>query len=477
MGEIDLHSLVGVDHGDRLLEGSHHPESEEVDLDQPEVGAVVLVPLDHCPVLHCRRLQRHHLVKPALGYDHAARMLAEVAGKVVDLPPQPLEVLDPAGRGVETNCGQFAVEIACPLGDLDGHMAAEAFGDAAHLFERETQCLADLARCRTRAVGDHVGGHRGAVRTVALIHVLDDSLTLIAGWQVEIDVRPFAALLGQKALEEQFHLDRVDGGDREGIADRRVGGRTSALGHDLFALTEANDVPNDQEIARQVEFFDQVELLLELRLGTRSQWAEAGAGPIPGHPSQVGDGTFAYRQGVVGEAVAEVIEGELEFLREVSGCGHSPLLIGEEHLHLALRAQVALATTFEEASRGIEGETLADAGKDIGEVTVLRPCVTDPAGRHQRQPQATCKVDTCPIAMFLGAQAVALELDVEPVWEEMMKMFELAFGGLQTAVEQALGEDSLGTAGETEETVGVGLDLAPAGTGLSLGPAACGLGQ
>ena len=138
---------------------------------------------------------------------------------------------------------------------------------------------------------------------------------------------------------------------------------------------------------------------------------------------------------------------------------------------------MALATTFEEAARGIEGETLADAGKDIGEVTVLRPCVTDPAGRHQRQPQVPCKVDTCPIAMLLGAQAVALELDVEPVWEEMMKMFELSFGGLQTAVEQALGEDSLGTAGETEETVGVGLDLAPAGTGLSLGPAARGLGQ
>jgi hypothetical protein len=79
--------------------------------------------------------------------------------------------------------------------------------------------------------------------------------------------------------------------------------------------------------------------------------------------------------------------------------------------------------------------------------------------------------------MFLGAQAVALELDVEPVWEEVMKMLELAFGGLEAAVDQTLGEDPLGTAGETEETVGVGLDLAPAGTGLALGPAARGLGQ
>jgi len=175
--------------------------------------------------------------------------------------------------------------------------------------------------------------------------------------------------------------------------------------------------------------------------------------------------------------VAEVIEGELELLRKAYGCGHRPQLIGEEHLHFALRVQVALATALEQAARGIEGEALADAGEDIGEVAVLRPRVTDPAGRHQRQSQTPREVDACLITMFLGAQAVALELDVEPVWEEVMKMLELAFGGLEAAVDQTLGEDPLGTAGETEETVGVGLDLAPAGTGLALGPAARGLGQ
>jgi len=138
---------------------------------------------------------------------------------------------------------------------------------------------------------------------------------------------------------------------------------------------------------------------------------------------------------------------------------------------------VAFAAAFEQAARGIEGEPLADAGEDIGEVAVLRPCVTDPAGCHQRQPQTPCKVDAYLIAMLLGAQTVALELDVDPVWEEVMKMIEFAFGGVEAAVEQTLGEDTLGTTGETEETVGVGLDLTPAGTGLALGPVARGLGQ
>jgi hypothetical protein len=269
------------------LEGGHHAEAEEVDLDQPEVGAVVLVPLDHRPPLHRRRLQRHHLVEPSLGDDHAARVLAEVAGEVVDLPPQALEMIDPVRRGVEADRGQLVVEIASAFLDLHRHVTAEALGDAVHLLEREAERLADLARRRARPVGDDVGGHGGAVRAVALVDVLDNLLALVAGGQVEVDVRPLAALLGQEAFKEELHLDWIDGGDRQRVADRRVGGRAASLGHDLLALAEADDVPDDQEVARQVELLDQVELLLELRLSTRGQRTKSGAGAVPGHPAQV----------------------------------------------------------------------------------------------------------------------------------------------------------------------------------------------
>jgi len=167
-----------------------------------------------------------------------------------DLPPQAFEVFDPARGGIEPHLPKLVVEVAHPLADLGRHMAAEALGDAVHLLEREAQRLADLACRRARAVGDDVGGHAGAVRPVAPVDVLDDLLALVARRQIEVDVRPLAALLGQEALEEQLHLDRVDGGDRKRVADRGVGGRAPALGHNLLALAEADDVPDDEKVAR-----------------------------------------------------------------------------------------------------------------------------------------------------------------------------------------------------------------------------------
>ena len=70
----------------------------------------------------------------------------------------------------------------------------------------------------------------GAVGAVLLEDVLDDLLALVAGGQVEVDVGPLAALLGEEALEEQLHADRIDGGDAERVTDGAVGGGAAALG-------------------------------------------------------------------------------------------------------------------------------------------------------------------------------------------------------------------------------------------------------
>ena len=66
-----------------------------------------------------------------------------------------------------------------------GRMAGgEAVGDGGG----EAEHLAHFAEGGAGAVGDHVGGHRGAVRTVTLVDVLDDLFALVAGGQVEVDV-------------------------------------------------------------------------------------------------------------------------------------------------------------------------------------------------------------------------------------------------------------------------------------------------
>ena len=67
---------------------------------------------------------------------------------------------------------------------------------------------------------------------VPLVHVLDGPLTIITGGQIKVDVGPLSTHLGEKALEEQLHADRIDGGDAERIAHSRVGSRAAALHQD-----------------------------------------------------------------------------------------------------------------------------------------------------------------------------------------------------------------------------------------------------
>ena len=141
---------------------------------------------------------------------------------------------------------------------------AHQAGQAVQRFRVERQRLADFARRRTPAIGDDVGGHGRAQFSVALVNILNGALALIAAGQIEIDVRPFAALLGKKSLEEQIHADRIDGGNAQRIADRAVGRRTAPLHQNILLAAEANDVPNDQEIAGKIEFFDQRQFAFDL---------------------------------------------------------------------------------------------------------------------------------------------------------------------------------------------------------------------
>ena len=64
------------------------------------------------------------------------------------------------------------------------------------------------------------------------------SLAAVAAGQVEVDVRPLAALLGEEALEEQLHAHGIDGGDAEAVADRAVGGGAAALDEDVALAAE-----------------------------------------------------------------------------------------------------------------------------------------------------------------------------------------------------------------------------------------------
>src|SRR3989442_1704592 len=140
-------------------------------------------------------------------------------------------------------------------------------------FTMPSAAQSSLSHCTTTRPGI-VAGSSGttssrrpaamALPAVAPVHVLDDRLAPLAARQVEVDVRPLAARLREETLEEQLHLHRIDGRDAERIADRAVGGGAAALHEDVVGAAELHDVPDDEEVAGEIEPADDLQLVGDL---------------------------------------------------------------------------------------------------------------------------------------------------------------------------------------------------------------------
>src|ERR1035438_2098297 len=80
---------------------------------------------------------------------------------------------------------------------------------------------------------------------------------------------------GEKALEEEVERHGVGVGDAQREADRRVGGRTSALAVDVVAPAELGDVPDRQEVAGETQGADDAQLVVDLAPGAGNPFALA----------------------------------------------------------------------------------------------------------------------------------------------------------------------------------------------------------
>ena len=213
---------------------------------------------------------------------------------------------------VEADRGEIAAAASRPDRELE---VVHHLGEAIDLRRLEAERLAHFARRAAAAIGDDVGGHRRAVPAVLLVDVLDHLLAPIAARQIEIDVGPLAALLRQEALEEQIHADRIDRGDAEAVADGAVGGRAASLHEDVVLAAEIDDVPDDQEVAGELELLDQIELARDLRA---RPLVMAGSARARQSASAQERRSLARRHGIVGEAVAEIGHRVLQPIGELA---------------------------------------------------------------------------------------------------------------------------------------------------------------
>ncbi len=273
---------------------------------------------------------------------------------------------------------------------------------------------------------------------------MDGALALIAAGEIEIDVGPLAAFLGKKALEEQFHFDRIDGRDAERIADRAVGGRSTALHQNVLAAAEVDDVPNDQEIAGQVELFDEREFAIDLAAGAAAQIDGFGMiaihGAFFGALSQERIHAFAGRHGVARELVAEIGERELQAIGKRAGVGDGFGKVGKEPRHFLRAFQMALGVDGEQAAGFVNGGLVADAGEDVERFARIGRGVGDAVGGEEREPVMSREIDECLIERFFGAIVMALEFDKNIFVAECFKEHGVGAGGEADQAGGELGE-------------------------------------
>ena len=84
--EVVADAVRGLDELEAVLQCREHPEPEQVELHQPDRGAVVLVPLQHGAAGHPAPLDRAHLDDRPVAHHHAAGMDAEMPRRVLQLP-------------------------------------------------------------------------------------------------------------------------------------------------------------------------------------------------------------------------------------------------------------------------------------------------------------------------------------------------------------------------------------------------------
>src|SRR5690606_7427907 len=96
-------------------ERRQHAEPEDIDLEEPELLEVVLVPLDHGALGHRRVLDRHEAIQRTVRDHEAADVLGQMPRETEDLPDEGSKTFQERTVGIEPDLLQpLRVEVAVP---------------------------------------------------------------------------------------------------------------------------------------------------------------------------------------------------------------------------------------------------------------------------------------------------------------------------------------------------------------------------
>ena len=354
-------------------------------------------------------------------------------------------------RHVERQTGRVHVarQRLVGVGELEG---VHHLGQPIDALLVERQRLPHLARGAPAAICDDVGRHGRAALSVFLVDALNHLLAPIAARQIEIDVGPFAAFLRQEALEQQLHLDGIDRRDPEAVADGAVGGRSPALHEDVLLTAVIDDVPDNQEIAGEIELFDEIELAGDLGAGL------VVIGPVPiarAHLRDVaekGGGCFPRRHGIHRKPISQIRHRVFEPLGQRRRSRERVGTIGEQLRHRFARLEVPLRISCQPPPRGIERRMVPHAREHVEEGTLGRRGTAHVVGRHERHAKRFRQLDERRVLTLLLPQEMTLQLDAHvAAAEEPDQPIEQATDAMVPRIEHGAAREGDEPGGEAVE--------------------------
>jgi hypothetical protein len=170
-----------------------------------------------------------------------------------------------------------------------------------------------------------------AVRSVLGRHVVDDLAPALEA-EVDVEVRHRDALGVEEALEEQVVLERIDVRDAQAVGDDGAGARAAARPHgDAVLLGPVDEVPDDEEVARELHLDDDAELVFRALPDLGRDHGIAPLQPLEGEVPHVLLGARVLgREFVVGQHGAGIVDLEVGHLGDLQGVGEGLGQLREE---------------------------------------------------------------------------------------------------------------------------------------------------
>ena len=255
---------------------------------------------------------------------------------------------------------------------------------------------------------------------VFLVHILEHVLTL-AVREIDVDVRRLGAILAEEALEEEAERDGIHGGDAEHVADGGIGGGATALAEDALAPRKADDVPDDEEVAREPELRDERELVRQLLLvrdtaTCRVRWSPPLMCALCDEPLQVLVGVDARRQRERRQRRAKLAEPEVTALGDVERGADALGCMTPATRDLRRTLEVPLAIRSEARAHLVERALVTQRTEDVVYHAVARAGIVHVVGDDPRNVERAGDLDEAARgdAFFGQAMIPALDGDAAP---------------------------------------------------------------